>query len=76
MDIVVLFVLLDVMRLKVTGLFWDRTPTAGSQGRFSSSDNASALGEPDFADVNSILSISNGILQDTERKSKEFKNLT
>lgn len=60
------------MRLKVTGLFWDRTPTAGSQGRFSSSDNASALGEPDFADVNSILSISNGILQDTERKSKEF----
>lgn len=43
-----------------TGLFWDRTPTAGSQGRFRSRDKASALGAPVFADGSSILSISVG----------------
>lgn len=53
----------------VTGLFWDRTPTAGSHGRFSSRDSASALGEPDFADVSSILSISKGIFQERRGKS-------
>lgn len=50
----------------VTGLFWDRTPTAGSQGRFSSRDRASALGAPVFADVSNILSISKGNFQDTK----------
>lgn len=59
----------------VTGLFWDRTPTAGSQGRFSSSDRASALGAPVFADVSNILSISKGNFQDTERNSNESRIL-
>lgn len=51
-----------------TGLFWDRTPTAGSQGRFSSSDRASTLGAPVFADDSSILSISEGNFPDAQKK--------
>lgn len=66
-----ILVVLDRMGSRVTGLFWDRTPTAGSHGRFSSKDSASALGEPDFADVSSILSISKGIFQDRRGKSEE-----
>lgn len=53
-----------------TGLFWDRTPTAGSQGRFSSSDRASALGAPVFADGSNILSMSEGNFPSTERGVK------
>lgn len=50
-----------------TGLFCDRTPTAGSQGRFRSSDKASALGAPVFEDGSSILSISEGSFPDKHR---------
>lgn len=63
------------MWLIVTGLFWDRTPTAGSQGRFSSSDRASALGAPVFADVSNIRSISKGNFQDTKRNRNESRIL-
>lgn len=57
--------------VSITGLFWDKTPTAGSQGRFSSSDRASALGAPVFVVVSNILSISNGNFQDTQRNRNE-----
>lgn len=52
-------------------MFWERTPTAGSQGRFSSNDRASALGAPVFVVVSNILSISKGNFQDTKKNSKE-----
>lgn len=46
----------------LTGLLCDRTPTAGSHGRFSSSDRASAPAAPVLAvEESSILSIRVGI---------------
>lgn len=44
---------------------------AGSQGRFSSNDRASALGAPVFVVVSNILSISKGNFQDTKKNSNK-----
>lgn len=65
-----ILIVLDRTGSKDTGLFCDSTPTAGSHGRLRRRDSASALGEPDFADVSSILSISKGIFQDKKKKRK------
>lgn len=46
----------------LTGLLWDKTPTAGSHGLFSRRERASAPAAPVFVvDESSILSIRMGI---------------